>query len=162
MILDRFRSRLYSSDMNESVAEIDQEIFSLLRQLVRSGRLAESRLDGVLGDSCLTATRILALQRIGQAESPLSLGQLAAQMAFVKSNVTQLVDRLEAENLVQRVPDPKDRRCTLVELTNEGRQHYQAGLQALQSLEADLNLLYTLEERLELTNLLSRLGAAWE
>jgi len=147
--------------MNESGLPLDAEFFRLVRLLVHGGKVTEARLDGSLGDSCLSATRLMALRQIGQAQEPLSLGQLAAQLAFVKSNVTQLVDRLEAEHLVRRVHHPDDRRSMLVELTDEGRQEYNAALQVLQPLEVELMDLYTPAERRALLELLERLSTAW-
>ena len=38
------------------------------------------------------------------------------------TSVTNIVDRLEAQGLVRRVPHPTDRRTTLAEITAEGRK----------------------------------------
>jgi DNA-binding MarR family transcriptional regulator len=56
----------------------------------------------------------------------------------VRSNITQLVDRLEAEKLVVRVDDPQDRRSIRAELTAEGRKRHAAGLRALRQAEKEL------------------------
>lgn len=133
-----------------------------MRLLVHSGKITEARLDGSFGNSCLSATRFMALRYIGQAEEPLSLGQLATQMAFVRSNVTQLVDRLETEHLVRRVHHPEDRRCILVELTDEGRRQYDEGQQTLQPLGVELMNMYSASERRQLAELLARLSTAWK
>jgi DNA-binding MarR family transcriptional regulator len=68
----------------------------------------------------------------------LPLGTLAERCACVRSNITQLVDRLEAEGLVARVDDPRDRRSIRAELTAEGRRRQTAGLRALEAAEKDL------------------------
>ena len=73
-----------------------------------------------------------------EAKEPLALGQLAEKIACVKSNVTQLVDRLENEGLVQRVPDPRDRRSVLAAVTEEGRERFNAGSAALAEAEREL------------------------
>ena len=84
---------------------------------------------------------------------------LAEQCSCVRSNITQLVDRLEAEKLVRRADDPKDRRSILAELTPEGRSRHAAGLRALEAavvllagllhevLDEGRNLLAPLPER---------------
>jgi DNA-binding MarR family transcriptional regulator len=146
--------------MNENPG-LGEEFFRLTRSLVHGGKVTEGRLDGSFVDSCLSASRFMALRHIGQATEPLSLGQLAEQMAFVKSNVTQLIDRLEAEHLVRRVHHPEDRRCILVELTDLGQQQYEDGLRTLEPLEAELRDMYTDAERRQLVELLERLSAAW-
>jgi DNA-binding MarR family transcriptional regulator len=49
------------------------------------------------------------------------LSQICNQMIADNSNLTRLVDRLEARGLVRRAADPRDRRVTLVQLTPEGQ-----------------------------------------
>jgi DNA-binding MarR family transcriptional regulator len=52
----------------------------------------------------------------------------------VRSNVSQLVDRLEADGLVRRVEDPRDRRCVRAALTDLGRERQAAGAKRLESV----------------------------
>lgn len=49
------------------------------------------------------------------------LSYLCQEMVADNSNLTRLVDRLEARGLVRRAPDRHDRRVTLVQLTHEGQ-----------------------------------------
>lgn len=51
-----------------------------------------------------------------------SAGQLAAEAGLTTGAVTAVLDRLEAKELVRRVPDPDDRRRILVEVTDKHRQ----------------------------------------
>jgi MarR family 2-MHQ and catechol resistance regulon transcriptional repressor len=46
--------------------------------------------------------------------------EIAAEMRVTSSNVTFLVDGLEKEGLVRRLPHPSDRRTVYVQLTEEG------------------------------------------
>lgn len=48
------------------------------------------------------------------------LSYICQEMVADNSNLTRLVDRLEARGLVRRAPDPRDRRVTLVQLTPQG------------------------------------------
>ncbi|MGZ4305521.1 MAG: MarR family winged helix-turn-helix transcriptional regulator, partial [Solirubrobacteraceae bacterium] len=57
-----------------------------------------------------------------QLDSPLPMTELAALLACDNSNVTGLVDRLEARGLVARQPSPQDRRVKHVVLTAAGRR----------------------------------------
>jgi DNA-binding MarR family transcriptional regulator len=79
-----------------------------------------------------------ALHTLVEADGPIPLGQLAERLCCVKSNVTQLVDRLEADQLVRRVPDPADRRSVRAEVTAEGRARYAAAVRAREAAEAEL------------------------
>ncbi len=49
------------------------------------------------------------------------LSKICEEMLADNSNLTRLVDRLETRGLVRRAPDPRDRRVTLVQLTDEGK-----------------------------------------
>jgi DNA-binding MarR family transcriptional regulator len=146
--------------MNQSRA-IDKETMVLLRHLVRMGKAAEARMDSVLDEVDLSSTRMMALCQVAQANGQISLGQLASQLAFVKSNATQLVDRLEADGLVRRVHSEDDRRCTLIELTDEGQRYLEAGFQALAPLQDQFAQMYTPEERAQLLSLVNRLCNSW-
>ncbi|MCH0540677.1 MarR family transcriptional regulator [Streptomyces sp. MUM 203J] len=57
---------------------------------------------------------LLALQ-------PLPMRQIAQKLRCEPSNITGIVDRLEARGLVERRPDPADRRVKLAAPTEEGR-----------------------------------------
>ena len=51
---------------------------------------------------------------------PLPMGRLAGMLGCHASNVTGLVDRLEARGVVLRQPSPDDRRVKVLDLTPEG------------------------------------------
>jgi len=51
---------------------------------------------------------------------PLRLGDLAEKLHIAPRSTTEVVDDLEQRGLVERHPDPADRRATLVALTTEG------------------------------------------
>ena len=94
-----------------------------------------SRLEEALEPLGLSLAKLGALSKLVAAAEPLPLRTLAERLACVRSNITQLVDRLEAEKLVRRVDDREDRRSVLAELTAEGRSRHAAGLRALEKAE---------------------------
>ncbi|MBE4737905.1 MULTISPECIES: MarR family winged helix-turn-helix transcriptional regulator [Streptomyces] len=53
---------------------------------------------------------------------PLPMRRLAQKLRCEPSNVTGIVDRLEARGLVERRPDPNDRRVKLAAATDDGRR----------------------------------------
>ncbi len=131
----------------------------LLQSLVRGVKVLETRLDAQLAQLGLSLARWTALRELAESKEGLSLGQLAEQLSCVKSNVTQLVDRLEADRLVHRVPDPDDRRSVRAELTPEGRRQYEAGLAVMQEFERHLQSVFNTNERHLLGRLFSWLGS---
>src|SRR4029077_13327068 len=87
----------------------------------------EKRIDASLEAVELSLPKFSALKHLALAGGPLPLGELAARMVCVRSNITQLVDRLEADGLVCRVVDPKDRRSVRAALTPLGRERQTVG-----------------------------------
>lgn len=51
------------------------------------------------------------------------MGELSAELGVTPRNVTTIVDGLEREELVARMPDPRDRRAILLALTPKGQEH---------------------------------------
>jgi len=64
-----------------------------------------------------TQCHVLHLLEPGRA---LPMGRLAQTLACHASNITGLVDRLEARGLVRRRPSVDDRRVKVLELTTDG------------------------------------------
>jgi DNA-binding MarR family transcriptional regulator len=61
---------------------------------------------------------LVRLHRTGHATR---MNEMAAQVAFPPSSFSRLIDRMEAERLVERVPDPTNRRATLIQATAIGK-----------------------------------------
>ncbi|OIJ66230.1 MarR family winged helix-turn-helix transcriptional regulator [Streptomyces mangrovisoli] len=72
------------------------------------------------GEHALTGAqaRLLGLLSL----EPLPMRKLAQRLKCEPSNVTGIVDRLEARGLVERRPDPADRRVKLAAATETGRR----------------------------------------
>lgn len=62
---------------------------------------------------------------------------LASRAGMTHQSMTQLVDELEARQIVERVPDPSDGRARLVRLTAHGRERVRAALEHIASIERD-------------------------
>ncbi len=130
----------------------------LLQAMGRVGHLIDNRLDGALGEQGLSIAKMGVLRELSNAGEPLPLGQLAERLSCVRSNITQLVDRLEAEGLVQRVPDPGDRRSMRAAVTEQGRLLYQLGSKIQTEVEAELFKGLSHDEQAALTRLLEKFG----
>jgi DNA-binding MarR family transcriptional regulator len=74
----------------------------------------------VMTELGLSFQQSMALMRL-QPDSPLPMSALAAELQCDNSNVTGIVDRLEAAGLAERRPAPHDRRVKAVALTEKGR-----------------------------------------
>src|SRR4051812_178814 len=129
-----------------------------LMALLHAAHAAENEVEARLNEVGLSFPKLLLLKVLWDAGDPLPLGQLAERLSCVKSNITQLVDRLEADGLVARLPDPKDRRARLAALTGAGRQAGGGGGRGRQDTESGLLGRLTHEEVRPLEKLLSKVG----
>ena len=107
--------------------------------ILHAAKLIEDRLEAGLGDLGLSMAKHSALTRLQEAGEPLTLSELAERLSCVRSNITQLVDRLEADGLVRRVADPADRRSVRAELTELGREKQVAGAGALTKVQGEIS-----------------------
>ncbi|MGH3849002.1 MAG: MarR family winged helix-turn-helix transcriptional regulator, partial [Pseudonocardiaceae bacterium] len=64
------------------------------------------------------------------------LSELSEHLHIAPRSATEVVDGLEQRGLVERRPDPNDRRATLVALTDQGTK-VGAAIQAARSAEAE-------------------------
>jgi DNA-binding MarR family transcriptional regulator len=130
--------------------------FDLLA-ILHAAHAAENEVESRLNAIGLSWAKLLALSALADAGDPLPLSQLAERLACVKSNVTQLVDRLEADGLVARKPDPADRRTKLAALTPAGRRACQEGRRVQKDAERELSKRFTRDEAEQLTALAARM-----
>ena len=108
----------------------------------------------------LSIPKLAALQRLVDAGDSLPLGQLAERLSCVKSNVTQLVDRLEVDGLVTRDPDPNDKRSRLAVITDAGRKACTEGARVQREVEEQLFASLSVEESLRLAEIIAKLKHA--
>ena len=101
---------------------------------------------------------LAALRRAG-APYELSPGRLLRETLVTSGTMTNRVDRLAARGLVERLPDPRDRRGVLVRLTVEGKATVDGAFGALLTAEAELLADLPLRERERLASSLRRLLA---
>ena len=130
----------------------------LLSSVLHVAAEVQSRLEASLAPTGLSLAKLGALRHLAESNEPLPLGHLAERIACVKSNVTQLVDRLEADGLVQRLPDPADRRSVRARITDLGMERYNAGLAALNTAENSLVEELAESDQKTLNQLLARLA----
>lgn len=127
--------RVYSSPVNDLPCSGGAET---VMHLLRTAERVERALERALEEVGLSPAKLAVLGGIARAGGRLSLGELAQHRSCVKSNITKLVDRLEADGLVDRRDDPADRRGVLAEITPEGRRLQAAGERLIGEIEAQL------------------------
>ena len=126
--LDTDRTWLYYSDMYDPIAIA----------LVHAAHRVEARLEEALAGVGLSIAKFETLSILVSQDRPIRLSELASKLVCVRSNVTQLVDRLETEGLVKRADDPADRRAVRAEVTALGRKRQAAGTPVVNAVLQDV------------------------
>jgi DNA-binding MarR family transcriptional regulator len=131
------------------------ELFWLLRTTLR--RLRRDVREQ-LAPVDLTPSQHRLLRVVARAGAPQRQTALASALDVVPRSITSVVDDLQHAGLVERRPDPTDRRATLVALTDEGRAVLAAADAERRRRADDLLARLTDAERAELLRLLHRLA----
>ncbi len=117
----------------------EHRLFALL---MRINRLLHQHIMQNMTAHALSPAQLWFLKRLDDAGTPQPIGYFADGVFSNRSNATQMIDRLQAEELVSRIKNPKDRRSVLVELTDLGAQRlleaHQCHERLLQALFASL------------------------
>src|SRR4051812_24378768 len=110
------RSKGLASAAAPAARSVEAEVGELLIQLLSSAR---EHFMGGLAEMDLTQPQGFALHYL---DEPMAMGQLADELGYDASHITGIVDKLEARGLLERRPDPNDRRIKLLVTTEEGRE----------------------------------------
>jgi DNA-binding MarR family transcriptional regulator len=129
-------------------------IFSLLH----AAHLLEDRVESALAGIGLSLPKYSVLTELVSSGTSVSLSELASRLSCVRSNMTQLVDRLEADGVVRRVDDPADRRAVKAEITVLGRERQAAGAAEISKLHATFASLVGEEDRAAIERMMSALS----
>jgi DNA-binding MarR family transcriptional regulator len=128
--------------------------------IMRAQQVLMARLNELLRPLGLTFPRYEALMLLSFTRAgALPLGKIGERLQVHRTSVTNIVDKLEADGLVRRVPHAEDRRTTLAEITDEGRRVALAATEAMHAAEFGLGAL-TEDDQEQLTTLLRGLRVA--
>ena len=89
--------------------------------LYAATRAVTKRYAELLEGTGLTYPQYLVVLVLLERETPMSVGDLGAELRLDSGTLTPLLKRLEGAGLVRRERDPEDERRVLVELTDAGR-----------------------------------------
>lgn len=90
--------------------------------ITRAHQIVLGRINEVLGPLGLNFSRFEALALLYfTRRGELPLGKIGERLQVHPASVTNTIDRLEHDGLVERVPHPSDRRTTLARITDGGR-----------------------------------------
>jgi MarR family transcriptional regulator for hemolysin len=114
-------------------------------------------LDTRLAPLGLSEARWHCLLHLGRADAALPQVELADRMGISPATLVRLLDRLEEDGLVERHPEPQDRRAKRVELTAKARDLASRVETEARQLRAELYTALSQDEQAALERTLMRL-----
>jgi DNA-binding MarR family transcriptional regulator len=139
--------------------ELDHSPIGVIGRISRLARELEQRLEPVYREHGLEPGWHDVLATLRRSGPPYELrpSELTGTLMLTSSGTTKRLDRLEQAGLVERAPDPQDRRGVLIRLTRKGRDVIDATTEAHLANERRLLAALSAAEREQLAGLLRRL-----
>jgi DNA-binding MarR family transcriptional regulator len=131
---------------------------SMLVRILDLADAIQERVSEALAALDLSYPKYEVLKHLLEAGEPVTLGVLAERQSCARSNITQMVDRLEADGLVRRVADAEDRRSIRAELTGQGAIRAQEGAHKMDEVIQQFEATLSETERDQMRRLLGKLG----
>ncbi|MCM3739925.1 MarR family transcriptional regulator [Oceanobacillus luteolus] len=97
----------------ESIVKIEKRLRYISGMIKQNGRK-------ILHNYPITSPQFVALQWLLE-EGDLTIGELSNRISLAFSTTTDLVDRMEKNDLVERIRDEKDRRVVRIHLLEKGK-----------------------------------------
>jgi DNA-binding MarR family transcriptional regulator len=140
--------------------ELDHSPIGVVGRISRLARELEQRLEPVYREHGLEPGWHDVLATLRRTGPPYELRptDLTGTLMLTSSGTTKRLDRLERAGLVERAPDPQDRRGVLIRLTAKGRDVIDATTEAHLANERRLLAALSDAEREQLAGLLRKLG----
>ncbi|WP_047981667.1 MarR family winged helix-turn-helix transcriptional regulator [Ornithinibacillus contaminans] len=98
----------------EAIAKLEKKLRHISGAIKQNGRK-------ILNNYPITNPQFIALQWLRE-EGDLTIGELSAKNGLAFSTTTDLVDRMEKNELVERVRDTNDRRVVRIHVLEKGKQ----------------------------------------
>ncbi|WP_397539533.1 MarR family winged helix-turn-helix transcriptional regulator [Rummeliibacillus pycnus] len=133
----------------EQIAFLEKELRHIAALIKQKGR-------EILSNYTITPPQFIALQWLHEL-GDMTIGDLSNKMYLAFSTTTDLVDRMERNDLVQRIRDDQDRRVVRIHLLKEGERIIEEVIEQRQNYLADIVKDFQSEEVQTLSILLSKL-----
>lgn len=133
----------------DSIATLEKELRFISHLIKQKGR-------EILSNYTITPPQFVALQWLDES-GDMTIGDLSTKMYLAFSTTTDLVDRMEKNELVQRVRDEQDRRVVRIHLLPEGERIIQEVIAKRQNYLRDILAHFDDVEGQDLIRLLQKL-----
>jgi MarR family transcriptional regulator, organic hydroperoxide resistance regulator len=133
----------------QSVASLEKELRYISHLIKQKGR-------EILSNYTITPPQFIALQWLHEY-GDMTIGDLSTKMYLAFSTTTDLVDRMEKNDLVQRVRDEQDRRVVRIHLLPEGERVIQEVISKRQQYLQEILVEFNEQELQDLLDNLQKL-----
>ena len=133
----------------QSVALLEKELRYISHLIKQKGR-------EILSNYTITPPQFIALQWLHEY-GDMTIGDLSTKMYLAFSTTTDLVDRMEKNDLVQRIRDEQDRRVVRIHLLPEGERVIEEVISKRQQYLQDILVEFNEKELQDLLDNLQKL-----
>ena len=153
-----------TADITSHYPVIDSAVEGAVSRIAAIGKYLARTFDDTVADYGLNHGEYRLLLRLATraADHRMSAGDLSKILALSSGAMTNRLDRLERAGLIRRVPDPRDRRGVLVELTAAGKERIDAAVSDQAAKEIDSLSSLSAKELTTLNQLLRKVLGALE
>jgi DNA-binding MarR family transcriptional regulator len=146
------------ADITSRFPQIDPEVEGIVDRVDAIQKHSTRIFEDTLAEHGLNRGEYKLLLRLKTRteDRQLSAGDLSKMLMLSSGAMTNRLDRMESAGLVRRVPDPRDRRGVLVQLTDKGEQLLDRAVTASATEDAKLFEALNKRERTQLNQLLRK------
>lgn len=120
----------------------DADAMAVATSIMRVQQLLLGRIEAALRPLNLTFARYEALVLLCFSRNgSLPMSKMGQRLMVHPTSITNIVDRLQAQEFIRREPHPTDRRTTLVAITDAGREVTERATEALVAVRFALDSL---------------------
>lgn len=141
-----------------AAAEAEHVNTRVVTGLVRAESAIATALGPVFRAHGVTSAGFNVLMILDGAQAPLCPHEVSDRRLVTRGTLTGVLDSLEREGLVERSPNPADRRSVLLSLTRAGVSRLRLMLPDVRRREAEVLSRFSLDERRLLAGLVERLA----
>jgi DNA-binding MarR family transcriptional regulator len=152
------------SDITAHYDVIDPEVEGVVDRIATISKHLGNAFEDTLAGHGLSHGEYKLLQRLVTRSEDLrmSVGELSRSLLLSSGAMTNRLDRLEKAGHIRRIPDPRDRRGVLVELTEQGQEQIDGAVTEQAAKEKDMVSALSAKELTSLNRLLRKVLSSLE
>jgi DNA-binding MarR family transcriptional regulator len=155
-----FDIELNPMDMATINDQIAEPVVAAYMLLLNTSDLVARHADIHLSRLGVTLTRYCVLVTLEHCPRAPTLTELSQKLSRTKNSLTTVIDHMERDGLVRRVPDMADRRTIRIEITEKGRDLFESVRGPSRELVSQIMSCFSKEEVISLAQLLLKARAS--